>query len=210
MSQQNDMFTAQGLAPLPLEDAELVFSERIPLGLECEDVQRQLVDETPWAEETIQLYGKQYLQPRLTAWYGTPEARYRYSGKTYEPLPFTPLLLQLKASVEQASGSRYNSVLLNYYRDGADSMGLHADDEPELGPTPCIASLSLGETREIYFRHKVRRDLGTFKLALPAGSLLLMCGHTQKHWKHGIRKLTRPCGPRLNLTFRWVYPDAVR
>ena len=210
MGNQNDMFSGAALEALPLEGAQLLFSAGIELGLDREALLTRLLDETPWAEETIQLYGKQYLQPRLTAWYGAPEARYRYSGKTYEPLPFTPLLLQLKQVVEEASASRYNSVLLNYYRDGADSMGLHADDEPELGNRPCIASLSLGATREIYFRHKSRRDLGSFKLALPSGSLLLMRGDTQKNWKHGIRKLTRHCGPRLNLTFRWVYPNLAR
>ena len=210
MRNQNELFGGEALEPLPLEDAELLFSSRIQLGLDSAPLLTRLIEETSWSEETIQLYGKQYLQPRLTAWYGAPEARYRYSGKTYEPLPFTPLLLQLKQVVEEVGASSYNSVLLNYYRDGTDSMGLHADDEPELGPRPCIASLSLGETREIYFRHKSRRDLGTFKLALPSGSLLLMRGDTQKHWKHGIRKLTRHCGPRLHLTFRWVHPGTVR
>ena len=210
MRNQNELFGGEALEPLPLEDAELLFSSRIQLGLDHAPLLTRLIEETSWSEETIQLYGKQYLQPRLTAWFGAPEARYRYSGKTYEPLPFTPLLLQLKQVVEEVGASSYNSVLLNYYRDGTDSMGLHADDEPELGPRPCIASLSLGETREIYFRHKSRRDLGTFKLALPSGSLLLMRGDTQKHWKHGIRKLTRHSGPRLNLTFRWVHPGPVR
>ncbi|TDG11640.1 alpha-ketoglutarate-dependent dioxygenase AlkB [Seongchinamella unica] len=210
MGQQNEMFAGATLEPLPLEDADLLFSSRIQLGLDGADVLRVLVEQTPWAQETIQLYGKRYLQPRLTAWYGAAEARYRYSGKTYEPLPFTPLLLQLKQTVEQASGAAYNSVLLNYYRDGADSMGLHADDEPELGPMPCIASLSLGETRDLYFRHRHRRDLATFKLALPSASLLVMRGRTQANWKHGIRKLARPCGARLNLTFRWIQPGSVR
>ena len=120
------------------------------------------------------------------------------------------LLLQLQQLVEEVSETAYNSVLLNYYRVGSDSMGLHADDEPELGPRPCIASLSLGETREIYFRHKHRRDLGTFKLALPSASLLVMRGDTQANWKHGIRKLSQRCGPRLNLTFRWVDAAGLR
>ncbi len=117
------------------------------------------------------------------------------------------LLTRLKARVEQVTGSRFNSVLLNYYRDQRDSMGLHADDEPELGAEPVIASLSLGEERKLVFRHRSRRELTTVSVPLPSGSLLVMRGPTQRHWKHGIRKLTRPCGPRVNLTFRRVYPD---
>lgn len=210
MPNQNELFSPAVLAPLPLADAELLFCPRVALGQDEDAALRQLIEQTPWSQESVRMYGKRYLQPRLTAWYGEPEARYRYSGKTYEPLPFTPLLLRLQQVVAQASGSDYNSVLLNYYRDGADSMGLHADDEPELGPRPCIASLSLGETREIYFRHKRRRDLGTFKLALPSSSLLVMRGDTQANWKHGIRKLSQSCGPRLNLTFRWVNPANLR
>ncbi|RLQ21204.1 alpha-ketoglutarate-dependent dioxygenase AlkB [Seongchinamella sediminis] len=210
MPDQSELFAQATLEPLPLAEAELLFCPRIALGLAAADALGQLREQTPWSQESIRLYGKRYLQPRLTAWYGEPGARYRYSGKTYEPLPFTPLLLRLKQVVEQASAAVYNSVLLNYYRDGADAMGLHADDEPELGPEPCIASLSLGETREIYFRHKRRRDLGTFKLALPSSSLLVMRGATQANWKHGIRKLSHACGPRLNLTFRRVYAEGLR
>ena len=201
---QAELFSPQALERLPLEDAELLFCPQVSLGLGEVEALERLIEQTPWSQESIQIYGKQYLQPRLTAWYGEPDARYRYSGKTYEPLPFTPLLLQLKRVVEAASAAAYNSVLLNYYRDGSDAMGLHADDEAELGPRPCIGSLSLGETREIYFRHKRRRDLGTFKLALPGASLLVMRGDTQANWKHGIARTTRPLGARVNLTFRWV------
>ena len=210
MRNQNELFGGEALEPLPLEDAELLFSSRIQLGVDRAPLLTRLIEETSWSEETIQLYGKQYLQPRLTAWYGAPEARYRYSGKTYEPLPFTPLLLQLKQVVEEVGASSYNSVLLNYYRDGTDSMGLHADDEPELGQEPIIASVSLGEQRSIYFQHRHRREVKNLNLPLPNGSLLLMRGTTQRNWKHGLRKLSRPCGPRINLTFRWIDPDYSR
>ncbi len=102
-------------------------------------------------------------------------------------------------------GSSFNSVLLNYYRDGRDSMGLHADDEPELGPEPVIASLSLGATRNLYFRHRRCKELATVNVPLPSRSLLVMRGETQRNWKHGIRKVARPCGPRVNLTFRHIF-----
>ena len=127
-----------------------------------------------------------------------------YPGTVLEPVPWTGMLSSLRDAVEQAAGGRFNSVLLNYYRDGNDAMGLHADDEPELGPAPVIASLSLGATRTLYFRHRTRRDLATFNLPLPSGSLLVMRGTTQQYWKHGLRRVSRPCGPRVNLTFRRI------
>ena len=85
-------------------------------------------------------------------------------------------------------------------------MGLHADDEPELGPEPVIASVSLGEQRSIYFKHRTQKSLKAFNLPLPSGSLLVMRGVTQRYWKHGLRKLSKPCGPRVNLTFRFIHP----
>jgi alkylated DNA repair dioxygenase AlkB len=117
------------------------------------------------------------------------------------------LLRELRQRVESLTGGEYNSVLLNYYRDGNDGMGMHSDDEPALGPRPAIASLSLGETRDLILQHRSRKDLDTLRLPLPAGSLLLMQGDTQRNWRHGIRKLRRSCRARLNLTFRRVFAD---
>lgn len=184
--------------PIPLEDGELSFLEH--LKLPCGDILARLIAETAWRADTITLWGKRYLQPRLTAWHGT--ARYRYSGMTLEPLPFTPLQLDIKQAVEQASGRRFNSVLLNYYRDQHDSMGFHSDDESALGPEPAIASFSVGATRTFILKHK-RLPL-TVKLALNDGCLLLMSGPTQANWRHGINKQRAPCGPRINLTFRQI------
>jgi alkylated DNA repair dioxygenase AlkB len=118
------------------------------------------------------------------------------------PRPWSQTLLNLKARVESLAGQDFNSVLLNYYRDHRDGMGMHSDDESELGKQPVIASLSLGEERTLVLRHKYRKDLNTIKLPLPSGSLLVMKGATQSYWKHGINKQKQPCGPRLNLTFR--------
>ncbi len=190
------------MTPIPLEDGELAFLERLPLAHPSADVMARLIAETAWRAESIVVWGKRHLQPRLTAWHG--DASYRYSGMTLAPVPFTPLLLELKDAIEQASGRRFNSVLLNYYRDQRDSMGMHSDDEPELGPEPAIASLSFGQTRSFILKHKGSgRKL---KLALGDASLLLMSGTTQTHWLHGINKESKPCGPRLNLTFRTILP----
>ena len=205
MSTQSSLFDPAKGEPLPLNDADLVLFPDVELGLDAAQLLARLMDETPWSQESITLYGKTHLQPRLTAWYGDPNAVYAYSGKQYQPLAWTALLQDLKTTMESLCNAPFNSVLLNFYRDGADSMGLHADDEPELGPEPCIASLSLGEERTIYFKHKKRKELKPLSVVLPNASVLRMRGETQRHWKHGIRKVARDCGPRINLTFRWIY-----
>ena len=199
-----DLFTPPECEALPLADAELLLWRQIDLGLDNEPLMQQLIDATDWRQERIVVYGKPYLQPRLSAWFG--DLTYRYSGIRLEPTPWTPLLQQVKHQVESLTGHDFNSVLLNLYRDENDCMGMHSDDERELGPHPVIASLTLGECRDFVLRHRSRTDLGSFTLPLEAGSLLLMQGDTQRYWRHGIRRLKKPCGPRLNLTFRKIIP----
>jgi alkylated DNA repair dioxygenase AlkB len=196
-----DLFTsASSLVPIPIEDGVLALQQQLALPLSNAEVLARLIAETAWRAEMVTVFGKRYLQPRLTAWHG--DARYTYSGLTLDPLPFTPLLLQIRAAVETATGQRFNSVLLNYYRDGADSMGMHSDDEPELGPEPAIASVSFGATRGFILRHK--RSKRTVKLELEDGSLLFMGGKLQQNWVHGINKSAKPLGERVNLTFRRI------
>ena len=176
-----------------------------PAGLDSDSkLLDHFIRKTPWRQEDISLFGVTRPQPRLIAWYGDPGAVYTYSGISHDPLPWTARLLELRSAIEGLCDMTFNSVLLNYYRDGMDSMGLHADDEPELGDRPVIASYSLGARRRMYFRHKARRELPTQSLDLPHDSLLVMSGTTQEYWKHGIRRTSRPCGPRVNLTFRLV------
>lgn len=188
------------LTPIPIADGELWFQQRLALDWPPAEVMRRLLDETDWRHEQVQVWGKLHMQPRLTAWHG--EARYRYSGKTFHPLPFTPLQLHIKEAVERATGRRFNSVLLNYYRDERDSMGFHADDERELGPEPAVASVSFGAPRTFILKHRTRPQ--TIKLALGDGCLLLMTGTLQQHWTHGINKERAARGPRINLTFRLI------
>ncbi|MBD8525444.1 alpha-ketoglutarate-dependent dioxygenase AlkB [Pseudoxanthomonas sp. CAU 1598] len=170
----------------------------------AESLLAQLTADTPWRADTLTLFGKQHAQPRLTAWYGDPGCNYSYSGLAMRPLLWTGLLQRLRAEVEHACRQQFNSVLLNYYRNQRDSMGMHSDDEPELGPAPVIASLSLGEQRTLKFAPRNNPQLRAIGLPLPSGSLLLMQGDTQRNWKHGIAKSTRPMGPRISLTFRWI------
>ena len=196
------------LSPLLLPQADVWFD---PVFLPAADgaaLLPLLVAEVAWEQRAIRLFGQQVPQPRLTAWYGDPAARYTYSGLAWEPRPWTPALLALRQRVEAATSTQFNSVLLNYYRHGQDSMGWHADDEPELGPAPVIASLSLGATRRFRLRPRAGLDHPPQSLDLPGGSLLLMRGATQRHWQHALPKTARPAGPRLNLTFRLVLaPD---
>ena len=163
--------------------------------------------ETPWRQDRITLFGRTSDVPRLTAWYGDPGCSYRYAGLQLDPLPWTPTLQALRPRVEAAAGTAFNSVLLNLYRSGDDSMGWHADDEPELGPAPVIASVSLGAARTFQLKHRQDRGQPRIDLELAHGSLLVMYPPTQSHWLHGVPKRRRgEPGPRINLTFRHVVP----
>jgi len=158
-----------------------------------------------WQQDWITLYGKRHPLPRLTAWYGDPGAVYTYSGIALDPQPWTATLMALKEALTSLADVPFNSVLLNSYRHGGDSMGWHSDDEPELGPNPVIASLSLGGPRRFLLRHKTRPQLQKLDLTLASGSLLIMAGATQHHWQHQVPKTARAVPPRINLTFRRIY-----
>ncbi len=147
------------------------------------------------------IYGKKVAQPRLTAWYGDSGCTYSYSGVGNNPLPWTTTLADIRKKLEVLLDQQFNSVLLNYYRSGKDSIGFHSDDERELGQTPIIASLSYGTPRILEFQHK-KAEHPNSTVELTSGSLLLMMGDTQKNWKHGIRKCH--AGPRINLTYRQI------
>jgi alkylated DNA repair dioxygenase AlkB len=161
-------------------------------------------DEVIWAEREIVLYGRRIMQPRLVGWAG--EAPYRYSGQTLEPRAFTDTVRALTESVRGVAATPFNHVLLNRYRDGRDNMGMHADDEPELGPDPVVATLSLGATRRLTLVPRRPRDGERRSLALPAGSLLIMGGACQQRFRHGIPREPRVSEERVSLTFRQIAP----
>ena len=164
---------------------------------------KQLESGISWKQEGMKMYGKHINFPRLTAWYGEEGTVYKYSGLVNIPLQFTNLLMEIKAAVESRIGERFNSALLNLYRNEKDSMGWHSDDELELGTNPTIASVSFGETRLFQLRHKRLKNT-THNFLLPNNSLLLMKGVTQHNWLHQIPKSTKPCKPRINITFRKI------
>ncbi len=159
--------------------------------------------EIPWSQEHVHIAGRRIPMPRLTAWFGDPGRVYSYSGKAYTPLPWLPALQALRERVGRFADTDFNSVLANLYRDGQDSVSWHADDEPELGRDPLIASISLGAVRRFQLRHRKRRDQRV-DLDLEPGSLLLMGGALQHHWRHALPKTARPVAARINLTFRTI------
>jgi alkylated DNA repair dioxygenase AlkB len=168
---------------------------------EADTLLKHLIEVTAWQQPRIKVYGKWHPTPRLVSFYGYAPLSYGYSDTLHEPQPWTEKLSDLNARLSRMPCKRFNSVLLNYYRDGRDTMGWHADDEKELGTQPTIASLSLGAARDIHFKSKSGED-ELIKLNLASGSLLIMEGDTQQYWLHHIPKRAKCTTPRINLTFR--------
>ncbi|MDB5122708.1 MAG: alpha-ketoglutarate-dependent dioxygenase AlkB [Mucilaginibacter sp.] len=161
------------------------------------------IHQIQWIQETVHMYGKMIKTPRLIAWYGDTSQSYSFSGNKYNPSPWTKELLKIKNQIEPIAGVKFNSVLLNYYRDGNDSVAWHSDDEYELGVKPVIASVSFGQARRFDVRNKQDHKL-KYAVTLEHGSLLLMKGDLQRFWQHRIAKSTRPMEARVNLTFRVI------
>jgi len=184
------------------DGAEVIYKEAFLSDLEHNNYFERINSEVDWGERiTGSMFGKEYIMPRDTAWYGEPETSYVYSGIINEPLPWTQTLLELKQRVEEFSECEFNSLLINRYEIGKDKVGWHADDEPELGPNPIIASVSLGGTRDFQLRPK-DKNKKTITIPLIGGSLLLMRPPTQRFWEHQIPPRSQIDSPRLNLTFR--------
>ena len=157
----------------------------------------------PWQQDEIRVFGKIHQQPRLTALYGNKDKTYSYSNIKMSPNPWIPILEKIKLEIEKVCPTEFTTVLLNYYRDGKDSNGWHADDEKELGINPIIASMSFGVTRNFQLKHNSNTGIKK-NILLEHGSLLIMKGTTQHYWKHQIPKTAKLIGPRINLTFRII------
>jgi len=163
---------------------------------------KALKAEVRWRQESMSMYGKQVLFPRLMAWYGDIGRPYSFSGIRLEPLPWTEELLEIRNTIEPVAQTRFNSVLLNRYRNGNDSISWHADAENELGANPVIGSVSFGAVRRFQLRHSRTRE--KIELELGDGSLLVMRGEMQHFWQHQVPKTSRKVGERINLTFRVI------
>jgi alkylated DNA repair dioxygenase AlkB len=161
-----------------------------------------LQDQIAWEQHAVTLYGRTMPAPRLSVWIG--DSAYRYSGIVHEPAPWLEPLAELRDRLRRELGMTFNSCLANLYRNGTDSMGFHSDNEPELGPRPLIASVSLGDRRRFVLRHRVTRERWSWDLG--QGDLLVMRNESQSEYAHAVPKVSQPVGPRMNLTFRVFGP----
>lgn len=188
---------------IPLPGAAIGFDPDWLAAGEADRLYDALLRSVPWEVHRIRLFGREAASPRLSCWIGDPSARYRYSGTLFEPRPWPPVLLPVRERLDAELGAAFNSVLANRYRDGNDAMGWHRDAEPELGPRPPIASLSLGAGRRFVLRGD---GAGAPRLSLDLGhgSLLVMRGDTQANYRHAVPRTAKAVGERINLTFRRI------
>ncbi|MCW3094295.1 MAG: 2OG-Fe(II) oxygenase [Ferruginibacter sp.] len=174
-----------------IPDAELTLQEQFFEKEVSDRIYEVLLNQTPWQQRERKMYDKIVLDPRLTAWYGKQENN-----------AWTPELLMIKEKIESACEFCFDSVLLNLYRDGQDSVSWHSDKKTAAGKNPPIASVSFGETRAFHLRHKFNKEIKPFHIPLTHGSFLLMAGTMQDFWEHHIPKTSKMIAPRINLTFR--------
>jgi len=186
-----------------IPDAEIIYYPHFFYVEQSDLLFQELLLKIPWQQDDIKVFGKVHAQPRLTALFGNEGKSYSYSNIKMQPHSWSPLLQNLKLKVEALSTHEFTTVLLNFYRDGKDSNGWHADNEKELGANPVIASLSFGAERYFHLQHNTDKSQ-KIKILLEHGSLLVMKGTTQHFWKHQIPKTAKPIGSRINLTFRSI------
>ena len=198
----------QQIIPLTLSEgrtADIVFWPQWLDQSSANSLLTTAIEQTPWREDFIQIMGKKIPIPRLQNWFGDPGTSYTYSRIRLPAIKFPDWMNALRLNVEANTKCQFNRALVNYYRDGSDSVDWHADDEPELGVEPVIASVSLGASREFQLRHNISRE--RVKIVLPHGSLLLMSGGIQEHWQHRIAKVKNLNEARVNFTFRYMSTD---
>jgi alkylated DNA repair dioxygenase AlkB len=192
---------------IPLLDADVQFVAQFFDDARATELLRELIASTPWETHFVNIFGRNIPAPRQSSWHGEPYCSYRYSKVRYEPKLWTPCLSFVREALARAGIGEFNCVLANFYRSGADSMGWHSDDEPELGANPLIASVSLGAPRRFCLRHKASSE--KTELILSSGSLLVMAGTTQKKYQHALPKMATVGMPRVNLTFRQIAPSQI-
>jgi alkylated DNA repair dioxygenase AlkB len=197
---QQSLFEEKGNI-LPF-NGEVLYMPQFFTQAESDVYFKYLSEDIAWRQEPIKMFGKEVLQPRLTAWYGDEGKSYSYSGITMQPQTWTDELLQIKHRIEAFAGVRFTSALLNYYRNGHDSMGWHRDNEKELGLNPVIGSVSFGAPRNFQLRNYANKGI-VKTISLTHGSFLLMRGETQHYWEHRVPKASN-AGARINLTFRVI------
>lgn len=202
---QLSIFDPPGREETPSKDeSEVQFSQRFIDSKYADYLLGSLRELNGWRQDYIRIFGKTQRLPRLHRWFADSEQPYRWSGIEMDPEPFPDYLREILIRLWEETGIYFNTALGNFYRDGKDSVAWHSDDEPDLGPNPIIASLSLGATRRFLLRKKDNhKDVKIYDLS--HGSLLLMTGSTQAHWEHTIPKTRQRVESRINLTFRAIY-----
>lgn len=201
-SDQPELFAPEGVLTHRLEDAELT---EYPDAFNRKDSERYfdlLMHEISWQSASIRIAGRSIPIPRLQCWVAESGLDYSYSGVQMTPVPWSAALLAIRQRVEELAGQSFNAVLLNLYRHGQDSVSWHADDEPELGSNPVVASVSFGASRPFELKPKDKDNPSRFRLMLHSGSLLVMGNTMQNNWLHQIPKVKGLEEPRINLTFR--------
>jgi len=179
-----------------------LFSQALPAAL-ADQCLAELLSELKWEQHQVRLFGRVLDCPRLSAWHADAGLSYRYSGVRHRPSPWTPALLRIRDGLAGITSARFNGVLANLYRNGKDHVGWHADDEPELGPLPGIASVSLGATRRFHLRLRGKSNCGK-SVDLQHGDVLIMSGNTQRFWQHQLAATARRVELRINLSFRKI------
>ncbi len=195
-----DLFTTDPEANLLPRDGTANYHPPILPPAESAQVFQSLLQSIPWRNDEVVMFGKKITTARKVAWVAEDGVAYAYSGKSREPVAWTPELIDLRDRCELHTGANYNSCLLNLYHDGSEGMGWHSDDEKTIVPDSSIACLSFGAERKFSFRHRTTRE--TVSLFLEDASLLDMRGETQRHWHHQLPKSKRVAGSRISLTFR--------
>ncbi|WP_339659739.1 alpha-ketoglutarate-dependent dioxygenase AlkB family protein [Croceibacter atlanticus] len=188
--------------PTKIKNGEYIYVPNFYNQVIADKYFKRLIEDIKWKQESMKMYGKDIPFPRLTAWYGDQDKPYSFSGITLQPHPWSPGLFKIKNDIEPIAGVNFNSVLLNRYRDGSDSISWHTDAEKELGKNPVIASVNFGAARKFQLKHIETNE--RVEIVLQHGSLLVMQGELQHYWKHQIPKTKKPINERVNLTFRVI------
>ena len=193
---------ASNFEPVKIENGEYILVPNFFAKNEADSYLEAFTNTIAWKQEEMKMYGKTIKFPRLTAWYGDNDKPYSFSGITLQPNPWTEELLAIKNKIKEHCPENFNSVLLNLYRDGNDSISWHTDAEKELGKNPVIASVNFGAQRTFQLRHIETKE--RINITLTHGSLLIMQGQLQHYWQHQIPKTKTVKTPRINLTFRAI------
>lgn len=202
MEQLNLFADNNDFEPIKIQNGEYIYVSSFLDITKSNNYLQKLTNEIDWKQEEIRMYGKIIKLPRLTAWYGDNDKPYSFSGITLNPNPWTTELMEIKKTIESKCNVVFNSVLLNLYRNGNDSISWHTDAEKELGENPVIASVNLGAIRTFQLRHQTTKQ--KIELKLKHGSLLIMQGELQHYWQHQVPKTSKDVDQRINLTFRII------